>query len=135
MKCAIDQIFNLEIEITGGTMYEKPIKGLINEDINFKPKYYLQKFLKKILEEKESFIKAQQELFTKAGAIEKDGALVIEPSKLEDGSINPVIEDLNKQVNDLLNDEITFEGIQFKVDDFDFKSESVYPVFMSVAFE
>jgi hypothetical protein len=131
MKCKISQIFNLEIEIVGGTFMDKPIKGIINEEINFKPKYYLQKLLKKIMEEKELFQKAQKEMFVKAGAVEKDGQLVIEPSEEN----VPVIEQINKETFELLNDDVEFEGIKFDIDDFDFKSESSYPVFMSVAFD
>jgi hypothetical protein len=131
MKCKLSQIFNLEIEIVGGTFMDKPVKGLINEDIAFKPKFYLQKLLKKIMEEKELFQKGQKEMFVKAGAVEKDGQLVLEPS--EENA--PVIEQLNKEMLDLLNEDVEFEGIKFDIDDFDFKSESSYPVFMSVAFE
>lgn len=131
MKCKISQIFNLEIEIVGGTFMDKPIKGLINEELAFKPKFYLQKLLKKIMEEKELFQKAQQKMFVKAGAVEKDGQLVIEPS--EENS--PVIEQINKETIELLNEDVEFEGIKFNLEDFDFKSESSYPVFMSVAFD
>ena len=135
MKCKLIQIFDLEIEIVGGHLHNKNLVGLINENIKFKTKYNLQKLLKKIFEEKELFIKAQQELFVKAGAVEKDGQFVIEPSKTEDGLVNPVIENLNKQINELLIEEITLEGIKFDIDDFDFKSECIYPVFMSVEFD
>lgn len=131
MKCKLSQIFNLEIEIVGGTFMDKPVKGLINEELAFKPKFYLQKLLKKIMEEKELFQKGQKELFVKSGAVEKDGQLVLEPS--EENA--PVIEQLNKEILDLLNDDIDFEGVKFDIEDFDFKSESSYPVFMSVAFE
>ena len=131
MKCKLSQIFNLEVEIVGGTFMDKPIKGLINEDVAFKPKYYLQKLLKKIMEEKELFQKGQKEMFVKAGAVEKDGQLVLEPS--EENA--PVIEQLNKEIMDLLNEDVEFEGVKFDIDDFDFKSESSYPVFMNVAFD
>ena len=131
MKSKLSQIFNLEIEIVGGTFMDKPIKGLINEELNFKPKFYLQKLLKKIMEEKELFQKSQKEMFVKAGAVEKDGQLVIEPS--EENA--PMIEQINKETLELLNENVEFEGVKFDIEDFDFKSESNYPVFMSVAFE
>ena len=131
MKCKISQIFNLEIEIVGGTFMDKPIKGLINEELSFKPKFYLQKLLKKIMEEKELFQKEQKKMFVEAGAVEKDGQLVLEPS--EENA--PVIEQLNKEIMELLNDDVEFEGVNFDIENFDFKSESSYPVFMSVAFD
>jgi hypothetical protein len=131
MKCKLSQIFNLEIEIVGGTFMDKPVKGLINEELAFKPKFYLQKLLKKIMEEKELFQKGQKEMFVKAGAVEKDGQLVLEPS--EENA--PVIEQLNKEILELLNEDVEFEGIKFIIDDFDFKSESSYPVFMNVTFD
>ena len=134
MKFKLFQMFELELEIAGGKREEFSIVGLMNESISFKTKYLLQKVLKKIGEEKEQFMNSEKELFTSLGAVEKDGNLVIE-NTLEDGSPNPVIQKLIEERTQLMNVEVDAGELDFKIEDFDFKSESTYPLFMLLAFE
>ena len=134
MKFKLFQMFDLELEIAGGKREDFSIVGLLNESISFKTKYLLQRVLKKIAEEKEQFINSEKELFTSLGAVEKDGNLVIE-NTLEDGSPNPVIEKLIQEKTQLMNVEVDAGDLDFKIEDFDFKSESTYPLFMLIAFD
>jgi hypothetical protein len=134
MKFKLFQMFELELEIAGGKREEFSIVGLMNESISFKTKYLLQKVLKKIGEEKEQYMNSEKELFTSLGAVEKDGNLVIE-NTLEDGSPNPVIQKLIEERTQLMNVEVDAGELDFKIEDFDFKSESTYPLFMLLAFE
>jgi len=134
MKFKLFQMFELELEIAGGKKEDFSIVGLINESISFKTKYLLQKVLKKIAEEKEQYINSEKELFTSLGAVEKDGNLVIE-NTLEDGSPNPAIQKLIEERTQLMNVEVDAGELDFKIEDFDFKSESSYPLFMLLAFE
>jgi len=127
-------MFELELEIAGGKKEDFSIVGLINESISFKTKYLLQKVLKKIAEEKEQYINSEKELFTSLGAVEKDGNLVIE-NTLEDGSPNPAIQKLIEERTQLMNVEVDAGELDFKIEDFDFKSESSYPLFMLLTFE
>jgi hypothetical protein len=127
-------MFDLELEIAGGKREEFSIVGLMNESISFKTKYLLQKVLKKIGEEKEQFMNSEKELFTSLGAVEKDGNLVIE-NTLEDGSPNPAIQKLIEERTQLMNVEVDAGELDFKIEDFDFKSGSTYPLFMLLAFE
>ena len=134
MKFKLFQMFDLELEIAGGKREDFSIVGLINESISFKTKYLLQRVLKKIGEEKEQYVTSEKALFTSLGAIEKDGALVIE-NTLEDGSPNPAIQKLIEERTQLMNVEVDAGDLDFKIEDFDFKSESTYPVFMLLAFD
>jgi hypothetical protein len=134
MKFKLFQMFDLELEIAGGKREDFSIVGLINESISFKTKYLLQRVLKKIGEEKEQYLTSEKALFTSLGAVEKDGNLVIE-NTLEDGSPNPAIEKLIKEKTQLMNVEVDAGELDFKIEDFDFKSESTYPVFMLLAFD
>jgi hypothetical protein len=134
MKFKIFQMFDLELEIAGGKREEFSIVGLLNESVSFKTKYLLQRVLKKIAEEKQQFMEAEKSLFESLGAVEKDGNLVIE-NTLPDGSPNPVIEKLMKERSQLMNVEVDAGDLDFKIEDFDFKSESTYPVFMLLAFD
>ena len=134
MKFKLFQMLQLELEIAGGKREEFSIVGLLNENVSFKTKYLLQRVLKKIGEEKEQFANSEKELFISLGAVEKDGNLVIE-NTLEDGSPNPAIEKLIEERTQLMNVEVDAGELDFKIEDFDFKSESTYPLFMLLAFE
>jgi hypothetical protein len=134
MKFKLFQMFDLELELAGGKREEFSIVGLMNESISFKTKYLLQKVLKKISEEKEQYINSEKELFTSLGAVEKDGKLIIE-NTLEDGSPNPAIQKLIEERTQLMNLEVDAGELDFKIEDFDFKSESTYPLFMMLAFD
>jgi hypothetical protein len=134
MKFKLFQMFDLELEIAGGKREDFSIVGLLNESISFKTKYLLQRVLKKIGEEKEQYVASEKALFTSLGAVEKDGNLVIE-NTLEDGSPNPAIQKLIEERTQLMNVEVDAGDLDFKIEDFDFKSESTYPLFMLIAFD
>ena len=134
MKFKLFQMFDLELEIAGGKREDFSIVGLLNESISFKTKYLLQRVLKKIAEEKEQYVASEKALFTSLGAVEKDGNLVIE-NTLEDGSPNPAIQKLIEERTQLMNVEVDAGDLDFKIEDFDFKSESTYPLFMLIAFD
>lgn len=134
MKFKLFQMFDLELEIAGGKKGDFSIVGLLNESISFKTKYLLQRLLKKIGEEKQSYVETEKALFESLGAVEKDGNLIIE-NTLEDGSPNPAIQKLIEERNQLMNVEVDAGDLDFKIEDFDFKSESTYPVFMLLAFD
>ena len=127
-------MFDLELEISGGKREDFSIVGLLNENISFKTKYLLQRLLKKIGEEKQQFYEVEKSLFESFGAVEKDRSLVIE-NTLPDGSPNPAIEKLIQERSQLMNVEVDAGDLDFKIEDFDFKSESSYPVFMMLAFD
>lgn len=134
MKFKLFQMFDLELELAGVKREDFSIVGLLNESISFKTKYLLQRLLKKIGEEKQQFIETEKALFESLGAVEKDGNLIIE-NTLEDGSPNPAIQKLIEERNQLMNVEVDAGDLDFKIEDFDFKSESTYPVFMLLAFD
>ena len=134
MKFKLFQMFDLELEIAGGKREDFSIVGLLNENISFKTKYLLQRLLKKIAEEKQSYSETEKALFTSLGAVEKDGNLQIE-NTLEDGSPNPSIQKLIEERTQLMSVEVDAGDLDFKIEDFDFKSESTYPVFMFIAFD
>jgi len=127
-------MFDLELEIAGGKREDFSIVGLMNESISFKTKYLLQRVLKKIGEEKEQLLNSEKELFISYGAVEKDGALTVE-NTLPDGSPNPAIQKLTEERIQLMSVEVDAGELDFKIEDFDFKSESTYPVFMLLAFD
>lgn len=133
MKIQLGELFPLELEIVGGTLGEKTVVGLINEELDFKSKHQLQRVLKKLSEEKAIYIESEKKLFTSLGAVEEEGQLIIKPT-LEDGSVNPAMEKLIKERTELLSQEIEIGEFSFEIESFNFKSKSTYPVFMNAAF-
>lgn len=133
MKIKLGELFQLELEILGGTVGEQVFVGLVNEELDFKSKHQLQRVLKKLLEEKTLFVESEKKLFVSLGAVEEENQLII-PATLEDGSVNPSLEKLTKERTELLMQEIDLGEFTFDIDSFSFKSKSTYPVFMNIAF-
>lgn len=134
MKVTIQQVLELQVEIAGARNDKFTVVGLLNERLNIKTKYWLQKLLKKVNSEKEEYVEAEKQLFLSLGAIEEDGGLIIQ-NWLDDGSENPAIKELDEQRSKLLQEEVDLGDFKFDINDFDFESESNYYTFMSVAFE
>jgi hypothetical protein len=135
MKLTIAEILNLEIELLGFKNNENniEIKGLLNESLNLKTKYWLNKLLSKIESEKKAFNDSRNAFIKELGEEQSDGNLIIPMTIKEKGKeiTNPNYEKFNIQVNELLKQEIEFDKISFKIDDFDFVSNSNYSLFMN----
>lgn len=135
MKLTIAEILNLEIELIGFKNNENniEIKGLLNEPLNLKTKYWLNKLLSKIESEKKAFNDSRNAFIKELGEEQSDGNLIIPMTIREKGKeiTNPNYEKFNIQVNELLKQEIEFDKILFKIDDFDFVSNSNYLLFMN----
>lgn len=123
MKIKLAQGLDVLLDLNGNDT----IKGLLNEKVNSKPKYWLNKLNKELSREGEEFENLRSELIKKLGE-EKDGSYQIK-YKLDDGSINPNLELFNKEITELLNMEIEIKDYEFKIEDFNFESESNYQFF------
>jgi hypothetical protein len=123
MKIKLAQGLDVLLDLNGNDT----IKGLLNEKVNSKPKYWLNKLNKELSREGEEFENLRSELVKKLGE-EKDGSYQIK-YKLDDGSINPNLELFNKEITELLNMEIEIKDYEFKIEDFNFESESNYQFF------
>jgi hypothetical protein len=134
MKATIKQVLDLQVEIAGMKSEKFTVVGLLNEKLNIKTKYWLQKLFKKIKSEVEAYNEAEKTLFESLGAVEENGLLIVK-NTLEDGSENPAILELEEQRKKLLEEVVDLGEFEFKIEDFDFESESNYYTFMSVAFD
>jgi hypothetical protein len=134
MKATVQQVLDLQVEIAGVKTERFTVVGLLNEKLNIKTKYRLQKLFKKIKTEVEEYNEAEKALFTSLGAVEENGALVVK-STLEDGSVNPAILELAEERKKLLEEVVDLGEFTFEIEDLDFESESNYYTFMSVAFD
>lgn len=134
MKATMQQVLDLEAEIAGITTKDFKVVGLLNEKLNMRTKYWLQKLFKKVTAEKEAYVEAEKSLFISLGAVEENGLLIVKAT-LEDGTPNPAIKELDEQRPKLLAEEVDLGEFKFDINDFDIESESNYYTFMSVAFE
>jgi hypothetical protein len=133
MKATIKQIIDLQVEIAGIKSDKFTVVGLLNEKLNIKTKYWLQKLFKKVKTEADEYSEAEKALFISLGA-EEVGKMLLVKDTLKDGSPNPSRAKLDEEREKLLNEIIDLGEFEFKIEDFDFESESNYYTFMSVAF-
>jgi hypothetical protein len=135
MKLTIADCLNLEIEIAGFKNQEGEIllKGLLNEPLNLKTKYWLNKLLTKLQAEKKHFTESRDSLIRELGEVQEDRSIAI--PMLKDGEQNPNIIEFNKQAEELLKQEIEIEINKFQIESFDFESDENYPTFMSKCIE
>jgi hypothetical protein len=135
MKLTIEDCLNLEIEIAGfkNEHGEILLKGLLNEPLNLKTKYWLNKLLTKLQSEKKHFTESRDSLIKELGEVQEDGNILI--PMLKDGEQNPNILEFNKQVQELLKQEIEIKVNKFQIESFDFESDENYPTFMSKCIE
>lgn len=86
------EIYELEAELSGLTMEGKVlVEGLINQKISLVTKYYLNKLVTILKEEKKIVDDLKNEMIRKYGTEKEDGMIVIEPfivttEEAEDGS-------------------------------------------------
>jgi hypothetical protein len=135
MKLTIANCLNLEIEIAGFTNAEGTvlIKGLLNEPLNLKTKYWLNKLATKLQAEKKAFNDSRDALIKELGEAADDGSISI-PMQIND-VVNPKYVEFTKQSEELLMQTIEIDVNQFNIDNFDFKSDSNYPTFMGKCIE
>jgi hypothetical protein len=125
MKIKLGQALDLIADLNGDKVRNK--KGILNEKISSALKYKLNKLNKELSNEEKEFQEFRNELIKKYGT-ETDKGVEIK-TKLEDGSDNPIIIEFNKELIDIVNQEIDLKDYVFKIEEFIFESESNYESF------
>jgi hypothetical protein len=125
MKITLAQVLDLIEDLNGNKLKNK--KGILNEKISSVLKYKANKLNKELINEEKEFQESRNDLIKKYGE-ETDKGVEIK-LKLEDGSDNPKIFEFNKELIDLINQEIELKDYVFKIKEFTFESESNYESF------
>lgn len=135
MKLTIADCLNLEIEIAGFKNNEGKVllKGLLNEPLNLKTKYWLNRLVTKLQAEKKAFNDSRDSIIKELGEEQEDGSITI-PYEVE-GKENPKAIEFNKQTEELLKQDVEIEVHKFSIENFDFESDSNYPTFMTKCIE
>lgn len=128
----IHEALSLATEINGFQYDGKVIiKGLLNEKLPIKIKYWLGRLNIKLDYNKESVEKLRIELVEKFGVKAEDGSVNI-PYQIED-VINPKFIEFQNEYNDLLKEDFEFEHTEFFLADFEnLETESNYNEFFKL---
>lgn len=124
MKLTFKEILDLDVLLTGYENDKVKIKGILNERLNIKTKYWLGKFSDKIQKEKATFGKLRDELITKYGTKTEEGGYEIKATI--DDKPNPSLFEFQKELEGMINEEIEIKVPQLDLEAFDFESESDY---------
>jgi hypothetical protein len=138
IKLSLLEVYGLDVELKGFTnpsTLEKLQKGLLDEKLSIAIKYKLSDLSDKVGVEISKINKFKEELIKTLGNTDENGNIGI-PLRInqtfnEDGSldtwdINPVYNEYNKQLNELLNQEVEFDFNEIAIEDLNIESE-VYP--------
>lgn len=127
-KIKIKEVLELEVQLNGLKGEGIEIKGLLNERLNIKTKYWLGKIFDQVQSEKKSFSTLRDELIKKYGE-EKDGSFQVDP--VINGKQNKNFTKFFEELNVLLDQEIEMKFPKMSIDDFDLETDSNYTFLLS----
>lgn len=127
-KIKIKEALELQVQLAGFKNAQASVKGILDEKISIKTKYWLGKVLTEISKEQDSFNKLREELIKKYGE-EGDNGFEIKPTV--DGKPNKKLTKFMEEINTLLEQDIEIKFPSLSIDDFDFESENNYSFLLS----
>ena len=138
IKLSLLEVYELDVELKGfvnQSTGEKLSKGLLEEKLTIVTKYKLSDLADKVEKEIVKINGFKEELIKTLGTVDEEGnigiPLRINQTYNEDGSldkwdINPVFNEYNAQLSELLQQEIEFDFNEVAVEDINVETE-VYP--------
>jgi len=130
MEFTIAECLHLEAEINDHEDQNGKvvIKGLLNEPLSLKTKYWILKMSKKLASEKKAFTESRDAIIKALGEQKEDGSYQI-PVQI-DGKANENYLEFNRQLEEALNEKADIEFDLFDIENFDFQSDSSYGLFL-----
>lgn len=138
IKLSLLEVYELDVELKGfinPSTGEKLSKGLLEEKLTIATKYKLSDLADKVQKEIVKINGFKEELIKTLGTVDEEGnigiPLRINQTYNEDGSldkwdINPVFNDYNAQLTELLQQEVEFDSHEIEVESINVETE-VYP--------
>ena len=123
-KITLAEVLDLDVQLNGFANDKVQVKGILNEKINIKTKYWLGRLAQQIAKEKQSFEGLRDELIKKHGEVSESGNIEIKATI--DDKPNPKIFEFQKEIEDLIKEEIEIKFPQLDLESFDFESENNY---------
>ena len=138
IKLSLLEVYELDVELKGfvnQSTGEKLSKGLLEEKLTIVTKYKLSDLADKVEKEIVKINGFKEELIKTLGTVDEEGnigiPLRINQTYNEDGSldkwdINPVFNEYNAQLSELLQQEIEFDFNEVAVEDINVETD-IYP--------
>lgn len=129
VKVELKDLSGIRAELLG--IREAKIKGVLNEKINIKQRYWLDKSVSNILKEIESLESTINTLIKKYGDGE-DGKESIQQKIKVKGKLadNPKFTEYIKEYNELIGQSVDVKIKKFDIEEFDFDSDVHYHLFL-----
>lgn len=133
----LSEIYALDAELNGlsnSQTGEVLLKGLLNQPLNIKTKYWLTRLKETVSSEKKSIDGLRNDLIKKHGKEEKDGNYSI-PVFLDEASTerNPAYDAFNKELEELFSTNKEIEHALFTIEMFEtLETEENYSVFFKL---
>lgn len=119
-KLKLSEVRLLNAELQGIATSKGQTKGLLNENIPIKTKYWISRLGEIVAKEEKSVSESINELIKKYGTAKEGDDQVFEVQvKDADGNPNPDFTKFEKEIEDLLNQEIEVEHAEFSLEMFD----------------
>jgi hypothetical protein len=132
-------VYGLEAELNGlkSEKGDELVKGLLNEKLSIKTKFWLSDLSKKVVDVKAIADKLREELIRKYGEADESGSVKIDMMVKEGDSenlvTNPNYIKFQEEFNSVLGEEREIEYKPFKIDDFsNVETNSNYNVFFKL---
>lgn len=146
----LGEIYALEAELAGQVNQqtgEKIVKGLLSQQLSLLQKYWLTDLADELAKHKKTVDTLRNELIQKFGQATEGGGMSISvsvdktdeegnPLLGEDGKpvkvLNPKFQEFNDSMEQLFAETREIEHYEFKIQDFDIKTDETYGVFFKL---
>lgn len=122
----LNEIYTLHYELGGNG---QNVKGLLSQDVSLIQKARLLELLKTTGEHVKTLNDLESEIIKRHGQSREDGEYFI-PKLIEDKE-NPAFTEYRREFEAVLNDTRDITHHDFKIDQFDIKTNEVYAVFLT----
>lgn len=139
LKLTLDEVYQLSLEISGITNTqtgEKISKGLLSQELNLVTKFRLSELRDILVPYVKNIDTLREELIKKLGTIDEATGSMSLSYTIKEGDdnviVNPKYIEYDNSMSALLKEEVEVEVPEFKIEDFDIKTDESYNVFFKL---
>lgn len=138
VKLTLGEIYGLASEISGLTNTqtgEKLSKGLLGQELSLVTKFKVSELKALLTPHIKNLDSLREELVKSLGTLDEATGQISIPYSIkqeDDDIINPKLIEFNKEFETLLKEEKELEVPEFKIEEFDIKTEENYDIFFKL---
>lgn len=139
VKLTLDEIYGLSSEVSGISNTqtgERITKGLLGQELKLVTKFKVSELRDVLTPHVKNIDTLREELIKKLGTADEARGQYFIPHTIKEGDdnvmVNPNFIEFNNSFDTLLKEERELEVPEFKIEDFDFKTEENYDVFFKL---